>query len=116
MVIKWLDRHRATKEAKVATPRPRAIIRISSASLLAAKANVSTEDEEDVVEADNETTGRLSAGTSKGVPKAKTGSANRDNGRAAMRELEARMQDWAEQGWELAEDMRRLREFLYDDA
>ncbi|KAJ8585907.1 hypothetical protein M405DRAFT_824170 [Rhizopogon salebrosus TDB-379] len=67
-------------------------------------------------------------GWSKGIRKTKLASvvkdrgysnesfSNPEEGQVALRELEASIKAWSAQGWRIGEDMRRLREFLYEDA
>jgi hypothetical protein len=67
-------------------------------------------------------------GSSKGIRKTKLASVvkdrgysnesffNPEEGQVAFRELEVRIKAWSAQGWRIGEDMRRLREFLYEDA
>ena len=111
----------ATEKPKV--PKPRPVIKISSAKV-GTSVGTSAAVEEEIVVVDKPTQGLL-VGNDKGVRKVKSSSsvgsksvevaayADHDTGKIAMRELEVRLKDWSLAGWKIGEDIRELRGLLY---
>ncbi|KAJ8591965.1 hypothetical protein M405DRAFT_860148 [Rhizopogon salebrosus TDB-379] len=116
----------AADKPKVITPKLKPIILVSGA-LDGASAGTSAAAEEEIIVLDDSTRTLLVGGPSKGVHKTKSAAnmgihpftpetyTNHENGKNAMREIEARIKEWSAMGWRIGEEMCELREFIYGD-
>ena len=122
--------NRPAEKPKATIPKPRPIIRISSATG-GTSVGTSSVAEEEIQVVDDPTqllsVARVEKAKDKVVRKSKSATsvgvtgfssatyADRESGKIAMRELEVRLKNWSGEAWRIGEEVRELREFIYKD-